>query len=78
MDSRGVGLTVHTVAGTDLVMQNIGNKLARGSELTNIEHLIPISVAAHDANTRLMPDLTQPVHQELPEVAKGAIANHMG
>ncbi len=71
-------LTVPTVTGSDMAMMNIGNKVARGMDLLWSERLTAITVGVHDARMANMPDLTSPPDNPLPEIAKGAIANHRG
>lgn len=71
-------LTVPTVTGNDMAMMNIGNKVARGTDLLWSERLTAISVGVHDQRMANMPDLTSPPDNPLPEIAKGAIANHRG
>ncbi len=71
-------LTVPTVTGSDMAMMNIGNKVARGADLLWSERLTAITVGVHDARMANMPDLSAPPADPLPEIAKGAIANHKG
>ena len=75
---RQNGLLSPIVTGSDMAMMTIGNKVARGADLLSSERLTAISVGAHDARMANMHDMTTPKPEPLPEIAKGAIANHMG
>ncbi|MBO4301322.1 MAG: hypothetical protein J5861_06945 [Desulfovibrio sp.] len=73
-----MGLISPTVTGTDMVMINLNNKIGRGMTLNSCETLIPITVGAHAANYAFGPDMahfTVPT-PDLPEIAKGALANY--
>ncbi len=74
-----MSLTSPTVTGVDMVMQNLGNKLSRGMELTSGEQLIPITVGAHNANYAFGPDMRHFTlsSRPLPEIAQGALADYM-
>ncbi|MBQ9405969.1 MAG: hypothetical protein IJU37_04410 [Desulfovibrio sp.] len=78
--SSNAGLISPTVTGTDMVMLNLNNKLDRGVTLNSAERLIPITVGAHDANYAFGPDMAHFTVStpELPEIAKGALANYSG
>ena len=80
MSGSTIGLLSEVVTGTDMVMRSLGNKLSRGLTLNSGETLIPITVGAHAANYAYGPDMAHFTvsKPDLPEIAKGALANYMG
>ncbi len=73
-----MSLSSPTVSGTDMVMLNLNNKISRGLTLNSGETLIPITVGAHAANYAFGPDMAHftVAAPDLPEIAKGALANY--
>jgi len=80
MSGSTIGLLSRVVTGTDMVMQNLNNKLSRGLTLNTGESLIPITVGAHMANYAFGADMAHFTvsKPDLPEIAKGALANYAG
>ena len=80
MPDSSFGLLSPVVTGTDMVMQNLSNKLSRGLTLNTGESLIPITVGAHAANYAFGSDMAHftVTRPDMPEIAKGALANYSG
>ncbi len=78
MPNSTIGLLSPVVTGTDMVMRNLNNKLSRGLTLNTGEALIPITVGAHMANYAFGPDMAHFTvsKPDIPEMAKGALANY--
>ncbi|MBE6440833.1 MAG: hypothetical protein E7022_00655 [Desulfovibrio desulfuricans] len=73
-----MSLSTPKVTGTDLAMMDIANKAGRGMQLNTADQLIPTTVGAHKANYAFGND---PAHftvskPDMPEMAKGALANY--
>lgn len=73
-------ISTPTVTGADMAMMNIVNKAGRGMELNTTDYLIPTTVGAHNANYAYGSDpahftVTKP---DMPEMAKGALADYSG
>lgn len=73
-------LSAPTVKGVDLAMMDIANKASRGMELNTADQLIPTTVGAHKANYAYgqPPENFTLSKPEMPEMAKGALANYSG
>ena len=65
-------LTNSPVTGMDLVMQSLGNKVARGGTLTTAERLIPATAAANEAMRAYGGDIRhfEVTPPEIPEMVK--------
>ena len=71
-------LTVEPVSGSELLMHNFGNKLARGVDLTSAERFAACTIVAQDNANRFgpTPDTFTVEQPDLPESVKGAIADY--
>ncbi|MBQ7584717.1 MAG: hypothetical protein IJU40_00515 [Desulfovibrionaceae bacterium] len=72
--------TVKTVSGTSLLLSDLGHKVARGLELSNLERTMAISAANAVQGNQYGPSPQEmEIHQiPLPESVNGALADAMG
>ncbi len=72
-----LGLISKTIKGSDLVLRNLGNKVAEGQELSNPERVMAISNAAKESAGKFGPTVEefQVGSSPLPEETRGVLAD---
>ncbi|MCR4666607.1 MAG: hypothetical protein K5657_04850 [Desulfovibrio sp.] len=73
-------LTVPSVKGSDLLLHDLGTKMAHGLELNSPERIMAVSTAAYTESGKFGPTMeTFEVHPlDLPESTKGILADYAG
>ena len=73
-------LTVPTIKGSDLLLHDLGSKVARGVELNSPERVMAISTAAYTESGRYGPTIEtfELKPMDLPESTKGVLADYAG
>ena len=74
------GVSVPLVRGSELVLHDLGNKVAQGKELNWPEHFEAVSLSSENMREKFGPTPANmpPLHIELPESTKGVLANYAG
>ena len=72
--------SVPSIKGSDMLLHDLGSKVARGAELNSPERIMAISTAAYSQAGQYGPTIetfdVKPVY--LPESTKGVLADYAG
>ena len=73
-------LTVPNVKGSDLLLHDLGTKVAHGLDLNNPERVMAVSTAAYTEKGKFGPTIEtfQLKPMDLPESTKGVLADYAG